>query len=82
MQITLYKIGNDICAEHKVPFEVLFPLIKETASKIESLSPEKAQTGPAVRKDKKTIKNHLDLLNINQQEIYQLLTKSIQNSVD
>ncbi|MDN3618991.1 DUF2520 domain-containing protein [Polaribacter undariae] len=78
----LYKIGNDICAEHKVPFEVLFPLIKETASKIESLSPEKAQTGPAVRKDKKTIKNHLDLLNINQQEIYQLLTKSIQNSVD
>ncbi|OAD42557.1 Rossmann-like and DUF2520 domain-containing protein [Polaribacter atrinae] len=78
----LYKIGNDICTEHKVPFEVLFPLIKETASKIEFLSPKKAQTGPAVRKDKKTIKNHLDLLDENQQEIYQLLTKSIQNSVD
>ena len=78
----LYKIGNDICTEHKVPFEVLFPLIKETASKIESLSPKKAQTGPAVRKDKKTIKNHLDLLNLKQQEIYRLLTRSIQNSVD
>ncbi|WP_166382003.1 MULTISPECIES: Rossmann-like and DUF2520 domain-containing protein [unclassified Polaribacter] len=78
----LYKIGNDICIEHKVPFEVLLPLIKETASKIASLSPTKAQTGPAVRKDKKTIKNHLDLLDVNQQEIYQLLTKSIQSSID
>ena len=27
----LYKIGNDICVKHNVPFEVLQPLIKETA---------------------------------------------------
>lgn len=75
----MYKIGNDICKENNVPFEILQPLIKETASKIEYLSPEKAQTGPAVRNDKKTIKNHLNLLDINQQEIYKILTKSIQN---
>jgi predicted short-subunit dehydrogenase-like oxidoreductase (DUF2520 family) len=75
----MYKIGNDICIENNVPFEILQPLIKETASKIEHLSPEKAQTGPAIRNDKKTIKNHLNLLNINQQEIYKILTKSIQN---
>ena len=75
----LYKIGNDICKEHQVPFDILLPLIKETASKIEVLSPEKAQTGPAIRNDKKTIKNHLDLLNKEQQKIYKMITKSIQN---
>jgi len=75
----MYKIGNDICKEHQVPFDILLPLIKETASKIETLLPEKAQTGPAIRNDKKTIKNHLDLLNIEQQKIYKMITKSIQN---
>ena len=77
----LYKIGNDICKENKVPFEILEPLIDETALKIKTLSPEKAQTGPAIRNDNKTIKNHLDLLNHKQQEIYNMLTKSIKDSV-
>lgn len=75
----LYKIGNDICKEHQVAFDILLPLIKETASKIKTLSPEKAQTGPAIRNDKTTIKNHLDLLNKEQQKIYKIITKSIQN---
>lgn len=75
----MYKIGHDICKTHNVPFEILKPLIKETASKIETLPPTKAQTGPAIRNDKKTIKNHLNLLDKNQQKIYKILTKSIQN---
>jgi len=75
----LYKIGNDICETNNVPFEILHPLIKETVLKIKELSPEKAQTGPAIRNDKKTIKNHLNLLDKNQQKIYKILTKSIQN---
>jgi predicted short-subunit dehydrogenase-like oxidoreductase (DUF2520 family) len=75
----LYKIGNDICKENKVPFEILHSLIKETASKIETLLPEKAQTGPAIRNDKKTIKDHLNLLDKSQQKIYKIFTKSIQN---
>jgi predicted short-subunit dehydrogenase-like oxidoreductase (DUF2520 family) len=75
----LYKIGNDICKKNNVPFEILQPLIKETASKIEELSPKKAQTGPAIRNDKKTIKNHLNLLDKKQQKIYKIFTKSIQN---
>ena len=78
----LYKIGNDICRENNVPFEILQPLIKETSEKIKKLSPEKAQTGPAIRNDKKTIKNHLNLLNKKQQKIYKILTKSIQNGND
>jgi predicted short-subunit dehydrogenase-like oxidoreductase (DUF2520 family) len=75
----LYKIGNDICEEYRVPFEVLQPLIKETSEKINHLSPEKAQTGPAIRKDEETLKNHLEMLNEKQQKIYKILTKSIQN---
>lgn len=75
----LYTIGNDICSKYDVPFEVLYPLIKETALKIQSLSPEDAQTGPAKRNDTKTIKNHLDLLTNKQQEIYTILTESIIN---
>lgn len=75
----MYKIGADICKEHQVPFEVLQPLIKETALKIKELPPDKAQTGPAKRNDQKTIQNHLELLNKKQQEIYQLITKSIQS---
>ena len=76
----LYQIGNEICEENNVPFEVLHPLIQETAHKIMELSPKEAQTGPAVRNDQKTIEKHIDFLtNENQKEIYKILTKSIQN---
>ncbi|WP_310557159.1 DUF2520 domain-containing protein [Flavobacterium sp.] len=74
----LYKIGNDICVENNIPFDILKPLIQETASKIESLSPNDAQTGPAKRNDTQTINTHLNFLSDeNQKEIYKLLTKSI-----
>jgi predicted short-subunit dehydrogenase-like oxidoreductase (DUF2520 family) len=78
----LYKIGNDICEENKVPFEILYPLIDETAQKIKILSPQKAQTGPAVRNDDKTVENHLELLTKEQQQVYQMITKSIKDAVD
>lgn len=76
----MYTIGNKICKEHNVPFEILQPLIIETANKITSLKPEEAQTGPALRKDTKTINKHLEFLqDSNYQELYKLLTQSIQN---
>lgn len=74
----LYQIGNDICKEHDVPFEILKPLILETANKLKTLSPEQAQTGPAKRKDTSTITKHLAILtDANHKEIYKILTKSI-----
>lgn len=77
----LYQIGNDICDEHQVPFEILKPLIQETAAKVMVLSPSEAQTGPAKRKDAHTIAAHLELLkDDNQKNIYQLLTQSIQSN--
>lgn len=73
----LYHIGNEICNENKIPFEILQPIIQETANKTAVLSPFKAQTGPAKRNDTKTIEKHKAMLTVNQQEIYTLLTKSI-----
>jgi predicted short-subunit dehydrogenase-like oxidoreductase (DUF2520 family) len=77
----LYQIGNEICIENNVPFEILKPLILETANKVMSLSPKEAQTGPAKRNDTKTIEAHLDFLsNENHTTIYKILTQSIQNN--
>ncbi|PTT18347.1 DUF2520 domain-containing protein [Flavobacterium sp. HMWF030] len=77
----LYQIGQEICDEHKVPFEVLKPLIQETAEKINTLTPIDAQTGPAKRHDSTTIDAHLEYLsNENQKNIYKILTQSIQNN--
>ena len=77
----LYQIGQEICEENKVPFEILKPLIQETADKINTLNPTDAQTGPAKRNDSTTIETHLDYLtDENQKNIYKILTQSIQNN--
>ncbi len=76
----MYQIGKDICDEHQVPFEILHPLIEETAKKITGISPKEAQTGPAKRNDVQTIQSHLENLNLQQQKIYKLITQSIQEN--
>lgn len=74
----LYQMGNEICTENHLSFDILKPLIQETANKILTLSPKEAQTGPAKRNDTQTINSHLSFLtDENQKEIYKLLTKSI-----
>lgn len=76
----LYQIGNKICEANQIPFEVLHPLIQETAQKILELTPKEAQTGPALRNDTKTIEKHIDFLeNPEYKNLYQLLTQSIQH---
>ncbi|MGL2986034.1 Rossmann-like and DUF2520 domain-containing protein [Flavobacterium sp. RSSA_27] len=76
----LYQLGNDICNENHVPFDILKPLILETAEKLLTLSPKEAQTGPAKRNDISTIAAHESFLsNENQSTIYKILTQSIQN---
>lgn len=75
----LYTIGNNILKEEDLSFDLLKPLIKETAYKIEILSPKAAQTGPAKRNDIKTIEKHLQLLgDSTYNEFYRLFTKALQ----
>ena len=77
----LYRIGHEITESEGAEFDLLKPLILETAKKVQDLSPYKAQTGPAKRNDKKTIKKHLKLLESeHHKDIYNLLTKSIQKT--
>lgn len=77
----LYHIGSEILKVDDLPFDLLKPLILETASKIENLSPEKAQTGPAKRSDLKTIEKHLHLLgNSRYRKLYELFTEEIKQN--
>jgi len=74
----LYRIGHEITESEGEKFDLLKPLILETAKKVQEMSPFKAQTGPAKRNDKKTIKKHLKTLESqHHKDIYELLTKSI-----
>lgn len=58
----LYQIGNQICEKEGVSFDLLKPLIQETAAKTLDHTPASMQTGPATRGDKVTIVKHLKYL--------------------
>ncbi|MDD4921679.1 MAG: DUF2520 domain-containing protein [Bacteroidales bacterium] len=58
----LYGIAEDIAHEKGLDFQYLLPLIEETASKVQTLAPVRAQTGPAVRFDRAVMDKHLELL--------------------
>jgi len=58
----MYAIAADLVESAGLPFEILQPLIAETADKIKTMSPRDAQTGPAVRFDEETITKHLSML--------------------
>jgi predicted short-subunit dehydrogenase-like oxidoreductase (DUF2520 family) len=75
----LYHIASEILRKRNLPFELLVPLIHETANKIKSVHPAMAQTGPAIRNDQIVIKKHLDLLSFSPgtSELYQKLSQSI-----
>ena len=76
----LYDIGAGICSRNNIPFNILKPLIRETAEKVMKISPKEAQTGPAKRKDRDTIESHLAFLSDeNEHTIYKILTQSIQH---
>lgn len=57
-----YTIASDLLESNGVSFEVLHPLILETALKAVRMEPQKAQTGPAVRFDQNIISSHLNAL--------------------
>ncbi len=75
----LFACAEDILQCENVPFDVLKPLISETVEKAFSLSPQKAQTGPALRNDKPTLQSHLKALSHPElHNLYQKLTELIQ----
>jgi hypothetical protein len=60
-------------------FEMLRPLILETAQKVQTHLPAEVQTGPAIRNDENTMAAHLEMLN-NEPDlkvIYSLISQEI-----
>lgn len=74
-----YALSADILQKHGIPFDVMLPLIDETAAKVHELSPREAQTGPAVRFDEGVIRNQSQLLRDNPllKDIYERMSMSI-----
>lgn len=75
----MYALAAELLKKYDLPFDVMLPLIDETARKVHELTPREAQTGPAVRYDENVMNNHLSMLVDSPalQEIYKLMSKSI-----
>lgn len=58
----MFSIADDLCNDKDLVFEDLYPIILETTAKLATLSPQEAQTGPAMRGDMITLENHLALI--------------------
>ena len=74
-----YAASQELLQQHGIPFDVMLPLIDETAAKVHGMTPKEAQTGPAVRYDENVIGKQIRLLE-NQpyfQKIYDCMSKSI-----
>ena len=74
-----YTIAADILKSKDIQFDVLKPLILETAKKVQEIAPKMAQTGPAVRFDENIINAHLHELNDfgHYRQLYMSVSKSI-----
>lgn len=75
----MYSIGQELLSEKNVDFNLLQPLIKETAEKITELDPISAQTGPAVRFDEEIMNSHEKSLKDSPdfQKMYRFVSESI-----
>ncbi len=75
----MYAISDEILRKNNISFDILKPLIIETAEKVLENKPNEVQTGPAVRNDRNLIKKHIDLLSYSplSQKIYNFVSESI-----
>ncbi len=80
----MFGIADKILSENKLDFDLLRPLILETAIKVQELRPEKAQTGPARRGDIEIMKKHIRLLKEypEYRKIYEMLSDGIRRNVN
>lgn len=74
----MYRITEELLSQHDIPFEVMLPIIDETARKVHSLTPAQAQTGPAVRWNQGVMEAQQNLLERDDlRQLYQIISKSI-----
>ena len=75
----LFDLADGFLNHNHLSFNHLKPLIQQTVSKLNDLSPFEAQTGPAWRNDSKTIQKHIQLLedNAGLKSLYEQFTREI-----
>ena len=75
-----FSMAKDILDESKLSFELIRPLILNTANKVQTSIPSSVQTGPAKRNDATVLKAHRKLLKDHNElkKVYDVLTKYIQ----
>ena len=76
----MYAVGEGIVRSAGLPFDVLKPLLAETAAKaLDAASPADVQTGPAVRNDLHTMARHRALLAADPrlENIYSIISNNI-----
>lgn len=76
----MYANAAEVLAEAGLPFDIVAPVIEETAKKaVEVLNPAKTQTGPARRGDSETLNRHRAMLSENprKREIYDKISEDI-----
>lgn len=75
----LYSVANQYLQNQGVDFNLLKPLIMETAQKIQQHAPVTVQTGPAVRGDQAILQMHQNMLASQPalQQLYKLLSDGI-----
>lgn len=78
----LYTIAQQLLEKQQLNFELIKPLIEETANKVQTALPATVQTGPAVRNDEQTLLKHKGLLKENPDwlNIYSILSANIASS--
>jgi len=75
----LYDVARQLLQKSELPFDMLRPLIMETAAKVMEQLPADVQTGPAIRNDITTMNAHLQMLDGEHdlQQVYELLSQGI-----
>lgn len=76
-----YYLSSKILENEGIDFDVMLPLIKETARKVETMSPYDAQTGPMVRNDVEVMNKQLALISDETiSNVYRAIAESVKNS--
>ena len=81
-------LAQQLMSRQEIPFELLHPIIQTTANRAVSAAPNQNlfdfQTGPAIRRDEKTLSRHRSLIADEEEilQLYDLMTQAIQSFQD
>ncbi|WBM73979.1 Rossmann-like and DUF2520 domain-containing protein [Saprospira grandis] len=80
----LFAMGQSICEQAQIDPEILFPLILQSAQRLEEGPAKDFQTGPAIRGDQSSMQKHQAYLAEHQPQLlalYQLLSQRIEEDL-